>query len=249
MSKSESFTPVTVTVETLQVLSKQPHYADLLALYMACVEITTWQKNNSIKASKGFMMERLHWGETKLLRTKKSLVKLGLLQNKTTKDNKGLITGHYVLVKHIVSTTHQTPGAGLDHALDFEGTSANDLQLSANNSKLSATKSGPNPPNKKEEAPGLKLFYLVVKKYGLPVINHNNLRKWAGQLGQMPDGAVYLQQLLDKDLRTVEGDFKPTLNDAFDILNKKVKIQRFYNGGEDKGALDPRVYGGKNGPR
>lgn len=114
-----------------------------------------------------------------------------------------------------------------------------------NNTDSDESDQPPKQKTKKKEKPELQLFYLVVKKYGLPVINHNNLRKWAGQLGQMADGAPYLQQLLDKDLRTVEGDFRPTLNDAFDILNKKVKIQRFYNGGEDVKPIDPRVFGGK----
>ncbi len=98
-------------------------------------------------------------------------------------------------------------------------------------------------PKEKKENLELKLFYMVLGFYDLPPINHNNIRKWAGEIAKLPDGAAYLQTLLDHDLRVQDGDFKPTLNTAFDVLNKKIKIQRFYNGGEDVQARDPRVYG------
>ena len=83
----------------------------------------------------------------------------------------------------------------------------------------------------------------MIKKYKLPALNHNHVRKWAHDLEAMPDSEVYLQQLLDNDLREAEGDFKPTLNTAFDIIQKKLKVQRFYNGGESEKTYDPRVFG------
>lgn len=86
-----------------------------------------------------------------------------------------------------------------------------------------------------------KLFYDVCKKYGLFITNHNNIRKWANDMETMDDGMSYLQTLLDKDIRTMEGEFKPTLNTPFDIVSKKLKIQRFLNGGESAKAYDPRV--------
>lgn len=129
-----SFTPITVTVETLQILSKETNYANLLALYMACVEITTWQKNNSIKASRNFMMKRLNWGENRLSKAKARLVELGLLENVRRTKKDGTVEGHYVLVKHVIHTPLK-PSAGFEHGVDSEGTSANDLQLNANDSK------------------------------------------------------------------------------------------------------------------
>ena len=86
-----------------------------------------------------------------------------------------------------------------------------------------------------------KLFYDVCKKYGLFITNHNNVRKWANDMETMDDGMRYLQTLLDKDIRTMEGEFKPTLNTPFDIVSKKLKIQRFLNGGESAKPYDPRV--------
>lgn len=86
-----------------------------------------------------------------------------------------------------------------------------------------------------------KLFYDVCKKYGLFITNHNNVRKWANDMETMDDGMSYLRTLLDKDIRTMEGEFKPTLNTPFDIVSKKLKIQRFLNGGESAKPYDPRV--------
>lgn len=95
----------------------------------------------------------------------------------------------------------------------------------------------------KEELDNIaKLFYLVLKKYSLPTVNNNNVRKWISELKQFEDSEQYLNLLLVNDLRMADREFRPTLNTAFDILNKKVKIQRFYNDGEDS-PRDPRVFG------
>lgn len=122
-----SFQPVVVTAETLQILSKQEKYPDLLALYMAYVEITTWQHDNSVKAATRFMSARLHWNKDKITRTKKVLVGLGLVEDVTRKDEQGKVTGHYILVKHVTK-----PEGGFEGGVDLEGQSANDFQPSAN---------------------------------------------------------------------------------------------------------------------
>lgn len=85
------------------------------------------------------------------------------------------------------------------------------------------------------------LIWQVAKMYGLPVMNANHMRSWGKQLDTMDDGVEYLQMLLDNDLRITEGEFRPTLNTAFDIVNKKVMIQRFYE--QSNGStLDPRSF-------
>lgn len=105
-------------------------------------------------------------------------------------------------------------------------------------SSAPADEAAPEPPTAR------KLLYDVCKKYELPITNHNNIRKWANDLDKMDDGEVYLQRLLDKDLRKAEGQFRPTLNQPYDVIAKKLKIQRFWNGGEDKSSTrDKRVYG------
>ncbi len=134
MNNLATFTPLVITVETIQMLSKEEKYSDLLSLYMAYVEITTWQNNNSIKATREFMMKRLGWGNIKFNNAKAKLTELNLVENIERKDKEGKITGHYVLVKHIIK-----PQGGFHHQVDSSTTNANDLQESANDSKISST--------------------------------------------------------------------------------------------------------------
>jgi hypothetical protein len=87
-----------------------------------------------------------------------------------------------------------------------------------------------------------KLFWDVVKKYGLPVTNANNIRKWASDIEKMEDGNLYLERLLKIDLRTMEGDFRPTLNTPFDIISKKLMVQRFWGVEQTVARPDAPVY-------
>lgn len=134
MSESVSFTPLVVTAETLQILSKEKKYADLLALYMAYVEITSWQGTKSIKAATTFMTQRLHWGKDKVIDTKKKLIELGLIESSSRKDAKtGKVTGHYILVKYIINPHSFSPEGGFDQRVVLEDTSTTNLQLSTTN--------------------------------------------------------------------------------------------------------------------
>lgn len=127
-NRTVSFTPVTVTAETLTRITKEKKCGDLLALYMACVEITTWQGGNSIKATRSFMMKRLSWGEDRLGYAKQKLIEMDLLEPRTKKNADGTVAGHYLLVKHVIQN-NQNP------ALDSEGTSTNELNISTNEVK------------------------------------------------------------------------------------------------------------------
>lgn len=137
---TSSFTPLTITVETLQALAKQERYADLLALYMAYVEISTWQETQSIKATADFMMKRLSWGQNRFYKAKLALVKLGLIIDRQNKEQKsGKMMGHYILVRHIVNHPTSFPEYGFDHSMDLETTSTTNLQESTTNQNKSAS--------------------------------------------------------------------------------------------------------------
>lgn len=137
METTATIEPVSVTRSTLHLLAQQENYAELLALYMAFVEVASWQKNNSIKATKSFMLNRLKWGGTKYSERKAKLIELGLIENITKKEpGTNKIKSHYVLVKHMVnidSHLHSQPEGGFHHQVDNSATSANDLNISANN--------------------------------------------------------------------------------------------------------------------
>lgn len=136
---TSSFTPLTITVETLQMLAKQEKYADLLALYMAYVEISTWQETQSIKATADFMMKRLNWGKSRFYQAKLALVKLGLIIDRQNKEQKsGKMMGHYILVRHIVNHPTSFPEGGFDGRVGLETTSTTNLQESTTNQNKSA---------------------------------------------------------------------------------------------------------------
>lgn len=136
-----SLQTVTITAETLQLLAKQKEYGNLLALYIMYVEITTWQSNNSVKATTEFMAKRLKWDRHKIIRLKKVLVKLDLIRDVVKKDDKGKVLGHYILVRHVYNdeSIHpaEKPQGGIHHRVESKQTSANNLNKSANDLKES----------------------------------------------------------------------------------------------------------------
>lgn len=235
------FTPIAVTAETLQMLSRQENYADLLALYMAYVEITTWQNGNNIRATNSFMMSRLHWGRERFFSAKKQLEDLGLVDTKTDRAE-GKITKHYVLVRH-VSKVYQKPQCGFDPSVVLETTNTNNYKENTNNSKTTPPKGDNCAPEEKEKSSKeknqkpdetRKLFYLVMKQYRLTALNHNHIPGWCEKLkatfGEERAGK-YLNLLLTRDLNAERSrnEFVPTLNRPLDIVDKAAKIIRYYH--------------------
>lgn len=75
-----------------------------------------------------------------------------------------------------------------------------------------------------------QLFYMVVKKYGLPVRNHTHVKsKITALKREIPElhAKHYLATLLRRDLRTETGDYKPVLTEALDVYTKRVKIEDY----------------------
>lgn len=137
MDGRATFTPITVTAETLGVLAKQDNYPKLLALYMGYVEISAWQETRRVKATTSFMAKRFGWSVGSIQKYKKVLRELNLIEDYTTKTTEGKVTGWYVRVSYVVNektletTPPPKPGGGLDHSVDSEGTSALELKESA----------------------------------------------------------------------------------------------------------------------
>lgn len=99
--------------------------------------------------------------------------------------------------------------------------------------RSSAPEPNPETVKKKNEpaAPTVNaLHYQVIKKYSLPIGNHNEVRAKSKRLVEEvgePAAISYLQSLLDHDYRAVEGEFKPELNHSRDVYNKRIAIQKF----------------------
>jgi hypothetical protein len=98
-------------------------------------------------------------------------------------------------------------------------------------------KAGDNSPNQAQEQPPKddvkRLFYMVVKKYQLSVLNHNHVSGWCTKLKATlgePRAKTYLKYLLVRDLNMERktNEFVPTLNRPLDIVDKAAKIIRYY---------------------
>lgn len=115
------------------------------------------------------------------------------------------------------------------------------------------TKVGADAQSPKEKDDEIKKnFYLVVKKYSLPVLNHKHIDSWCDKLRAAHGEVValaYLQRLQQRDLREesrVE-KFVPTLSKPMDILEKSVKIIAYFT--RTKGSTAGDAYGYKNGQK
>lgn len=91
-----------------------------------------------------------------------------------------------------------------------------------NTNSLTLTTSG-------KELPGEEIsrkYYQVIKKYGLPVRNHNNIRVKLGEAIKYDDGEYvkYLNFLLNYDYNSIKMKFKPQLNEGLDIFSKRLQI-------------------------
>lgn len=116
--KTAQFTPVTITAETLQILYKQPNAMRLITLYMAYVEISTWQSNNSVKATTSFMAKRLGWTTKSVQSAKKRLKELGLIEDVRRTDDNHKVIGYFVLVKFVIKNDEK-PVGGLSEGVDY----------------------------------------------------------------------------------------------------------------------------------
>lgn len=91
-----------------------------------------------------------------------------------------------------------------------------------------------------------QLYFMVVKKYSLPVRNHNNLKakvtKLETEVGRS-HAQHYLRALLARDLENEPGDFRPVLQESEDIYNKRLKVEQFFRANKPKvtGRVDEQI--------
>lgn len=133
--KTASFRTLSVTAQTVNALIKAQE-TDALALYMAYFEIADWQGTYRVKATTGFMAQRLGWSEDKVQKNKKVLKELNLIkdyQDRNKETNK--INGHYILIYHLVKDVPPTdnPEGWNDLEVVENGTSTHNVSQSTHN--------------------------------------------------------------------------------------------------------------------
>ncbi len=74
------------------------------------------------------------------------------------------------------------------------------------------------------------LYFQVIKKYKLPVLNHTvikaKIKALEAEIGY-EEASLYLSLLLENDYHDIQGDYKPMLANALDIYGKRIKIMSF----------------------
>lgn len=90
------------------VFFKQKNSGDLIAVYSFYCYTSKWQKTNCPKATNGYCMKGLSFGEVRFQRAKNTLIELGLIEN-IKKGNKG---GWYIQINHIAKKATITKELG-----------------------------------------------------------------------------------------------------------------------------------------
>ena len=94
--------PIVVSKITSDILLKQEKPAELMALYWFYYYTAKWQGTNQPKVTTSYVAEGLKWGKDKIIKAKKQLIDLNLIEDKITRNkNTGKINGHYIVVKFI----------------------------------------------------------------------------------------------------------------------------------------------------
>lgn len=111
MTKNKGF--ITIPSATTHKLFNMGEVGrDAFTLYGFLQYTSIWQNekfgiNNRPKATRGYCKKGLHWGTDRTRLATKTLVDIGLVTKRITRDEKGHVTGHYVelpYVNHMTST-------------------------------------------------------------------------------------------------------------------------------------------------
>lgn len=90
---------------TFDRLLKTETPADNIALYTFYYYTAKWQKTNQPKCTIAYVANGLKWSESRVRKAKKELSDIGLVEDITSKDESGKISGHFVKVNYFSSST------------------------------------------------------------------------------------------------------------------------------------------------
>ena len=97
--------PIVLPQEMINIILKKPFASDLIGLYVFYYYTAKWQKTNKPKASTTYAANGLKWTKNRLIKTKKELIKLQLIQDIKIVTSKGLITGHFIKLNYLWKNT------------------------------------------------------------------------------------------------------------------------------------------------
>ena len=72
---------VILTKQTLDIFLRQKNPSELIALYTFYYYTAKWQQTNQIKCTSHYVTKGLHWCRNKVIKVKKQLLEMGLIQD------------------------------------------------------------------------------------------------------------------------------------------------------------------------
>ncbi len=98
--------PIILSKPILDLLMQEPKHAELIALYIFYYSKAKWQGTPQLKASTLYVMQELEWTEEKVLRIKKRLKELQLIEDIVIHSVGNKILGHYIKVNLSIPVPH-----------------------------------------------------------------------------------------------------------------------------------------------
>jgi hypothetical protein len=93
--------PIVLSKYLMDTLLGQPNSGNLIALYCFYYYTAKWQKTNTPKATIEYVANGLGIGVHSVHKYKNQLMELNLIENISTKNEKGAITGHFIKVNFL----------------------------------------------------------------------------------------------------------------------------------------------------
>lgn len=102
---------VILSKQTLDKFLEYENVSDLISLYVFYYYTAKWQKTNQPKCTINYICKGLKWGKDKVIKTRKCLEDIGLIQQIKRINKKGQIIGWYIKINYVWSKekTSQIP--------------------------------------------------------------------------------------------------------------------------------------------
>lgn len=93
---------VILTKQTLDIFLRQENPSELIALYTFYYYTAKWQQTNQIKCTSSYVAKGLHWRRNKVIKARKQLLEMGLIEDIRRVDAKTRkIVGYYVKMNYV----------------------------------------------------------------------------------------------------------------------------------------------------
>lgn len=176
--------PIVLSKVTSDILLKQEKPADVLALYVFYYITAKWQNQKNARCTTEYAANGLKWTGTRIRKTKKILIELGLIENVIKKDSTGKIIGHYVRVNFKWIKEHYD--LPTDHPYEIAQCGQNDSVVNRKtNTTYTLSKIQQEEENKKntKEKTSKKYFKLATKLSKI-IQTKKNIKHTSKQLNQ-----------------------------------------------------------------